>query len=201
METEELKKTWNLLDEHLRRQEILNTALMKENLLGKSTKRLGQMINYSYFGLALMTVGLVAVAYTLAIQIIYFGFGRLHSIIMLVVTLFMLFAIVTGIVGLAKLQKIDFSAPVSENMRHMEEYRIWYSKITLLTWIFSGVLITVIFAVIAIFENVSAWQWAVICGMIGVGIVLGRWEYKRMFRKNIDSILKDLEELEKLKSE
>jgi hypothetical protein len=201
METEELKKTWNSLDEHLRRQEILNTALMKENLLGKSNKRLGQMVNYGYFGLALMTAGLTSVAYTLAILLIHFGFGRPLTLIISAVVLFILFIIVAGFVGLTKLQKIDFSAPISENMRRTGEYRLWYSKINRIAWIFFGAQITVLFAVMALFETMPAWTWAVVCGSTGVGIILGRWEYKRMFRKNIDSILKNLEELKKMERE
>jgi cytochrome c biogenesis protein CcdA len=105
MEPEELKKTWSLLDEHLHRQEIQNTALMKENLLGKSNKRLGVMINYAYFGLACSTVGLIAVAYV-AILLTHFGTERLPlTIISSVLVLFMLFVVVTELVGLIKLQK------------------------------------------------------------------------------------------------
>ncbi|MDR0699757.1 MAG: phage holin family protein [Tannerella sp.] len=200
METEDLKKTWSSLDEHLRRQEILNTALRKENLLGKSNKRLGQMINYGYFGLALMMAGVITVAYILAIQLTYFGFGRPMTIITSVVILFLLFITVEGFIGLTKLQKIDFSAPVSENMYRTREYRLWYSRINRITWVFFGFLIAALFAVMVIFENIPAWTWAVVCGITGVGIVYGRWEYKRMFRENIDSLQKDLEELKRMEN-
>jgi hypothetical protein len=83
----------------------------------------------------------------------------------------------------------------------MGNYRIWHSKTTLTTWVLFGLLISVLFTVIAIFETIPAWQWAVICGISGLGIIHGRWEYKRMYRKNVNSILKDLDELKKMESE
>lgn len=196
MESEELKKTWSSLDARLRRQEILNTAIVKENLTGKSDKRLGRMINYSYFGLTVVTLLLAVVINAL----VHLNEPYIVTIAWVII-LFLLFTVATGIIGLVKLQKINFSSPVSESIRHMRDYCVWYRKLYITACICCGILAAGILVAVMIFENLPAWKWSSVAGALGGGIVACWWEYKRMFRKNTDSILKNLEELKALESE
>jgi FtsH-binding integral membrane protein len=197
MEQEQLKNAWNALDNSQQRQEMLQKALRKDNLAGKSDRGLNRIINHTYFSLAITIGVLPAVIYAIIADTdIPYG-----GILLWMALIFVPFAIVINITELRKLQKIDLSGPVSENLRRIQDYRRWVYKWMVLSYIAVGILLAAAMAVLLLYRNLSAGRWAFVCGVIGVGAIVGWWEYRQLYRKNINAIQQSLEELKELESD
>ena len=194
MELEKLKEIWTSLDNRMQQQEGLKTAIIKEMLLSKSDKALSRMINWGYFGLVL------TLCLTPVLIWAYMHAYRVAATVPMFASAFVLifFVITLGIIGLVKLHKIDFSKPVSDNIVMVNKYKIFYKRMTLIMCLF--VLIFLVLCFISFFQlpHMESWRLVGILFSIPFGLVLGYWEYKRMGMKNINSILKSLEELKEL---
>ena len=194
MELEELKAAWSSLDERMKEQKGLNAVIIKEMLVAKSDSGLSKLINYTYFGIIII---LMAVAFMIW-RIYNIPFG-LFKICFFTVILFCISGVIIGIYNLKQLYRIDFTKSIGNNIRLVQQYSLAAKKQLISSYILAGILM--IFAVItclASFNNVALWRWAAIIAAICIGIVGCWWEYKRMYRKNVDSILKSLEELKEL---
>ena len=195
MELEELKKAWNTFDPQLQQQDMLK-AILKDSLVNKSDKGLSRMINYGYFGLTIMVLGLFVCIWA----VFQFPDRPLTIRIGLYMTvIFVLYGIIQGVIGLSKLLKIDFSSSIKENMQKISSYRVWYHKQLIIILVSVSILVIPVIIDLFTFEKAQTWKWFVLFGALGVGAVGTWWEYKQMYQKNIQSIQKSLEELEELK--
>jgi hypothetical protein len=196
MELEELKKTWSSLDGRLEQQEIWQTAVRKENLISRSDRHLSRMINYGYFGLTLCVAGLAVQIWALTLQrpLYLKAEGALTMVIVL-------YAIVMGVKGLVKLQKIDFTMPVSENIRQIQAYQVWYHVQLKVILAGAALLVVGIIVLFLFFMKVQPWLWTALAGAVSVGAVGSWWEYKRMYQRNVGSILQNMNELKESGSE
>ena len=196
MELEKLKEIWTSLDERMQKQEGLKTAIIKEMLLNKSDKALSRLINYSYFGVTLT----LCITPVIIWMYIYGPIYRVALItpifIIIFVIIFMIIA--SGIIGLMKLNKIDFSKPVSCNITAINKYKIFYKRGTFIAYLLVGSMLVLFLIAFFQLPHIEPWRLIGIVFSILVGLVLGYWEYKRMFMRNLNSILKSLEELKEL---
>ncbi|MDR1518330.1 MAG: hypothetical protein LBS52_09665 [Dysgonamonadaceae bacterium] len=195
MELEELKTAWTSLNQRLERQELLKSAILRETLKSKSDTSLSRMINYGYFSLVTQVLGLffmIWIAFlphidSLTLEIVYYAvmFG-------------VVCALISQIISLKKLQKIDFSLPISENLNYVREYKTIYINILKVVLSYSGFLLLIVIGYVAFFMKTEPWRLIVIFGALSLGAVWGCWEYKRMYQKNIEALQKSLEELREL---
>ena len=194
MELEKLKEIWTSFDNRMQQQEGLKTTIIKEMLLSKSDKALSRLINYGYFGIVLVIS---------CIPLLLWAFSFVHTtmktIIFLILFMLLIWTLAGGIFGLIKLHKIDFSKSMSSNIIIISKYKIFYKRGTLITYCIVA-LIVVLFNVdyFLLPYRMVFWRWAVVLFSLPISIVGGCWEYKRMGMKNIDSIIKCLEELKEL---
>ena len=49
MELDDLKKTWDLINDRMKQKEKMDAAIIKEMLLAKSDKAFSRIINYDFF--------------------------------------------------------------------------------------------------------------------------------------------------------
>lgn len=203
MELEQLKEIWTSFDRRMQQQDGLNTTIIREMLIQKSDRALSRMINYNYFGIIVCIVIFPVLVWCWTVGLSLNFIGRFMVPIALV---FMFFCIVMGILQLKQLHRINFSQPVNENMYRVQKISLFNKRYLLISYIFASVYILVIIVLTLIFVRIAPWRWWIAATAISVGILLAVWEYKRMYRRNIDSImsslekLKELEELEDTKS-
>lgn len=195
MELEKLKEIWTTLDNRMQQQEVLKTTLIKEMLINKSDKALNRLINYNYFGIFLLIsmLPLLAWYWTVAISINFIGW-----VMVPVAFVFMFFALTMGIIQLKKLHQINFSLPINENMYIMRKFNLFNKRFLILGNIFGFLFVLAMIVIILISNRIELWRWWIIAAAIFLGTLISIWEYKRMYRRNIDSILKSLEELKEL---
>ena len=196
MELNDLKHTWLSLDERLKKQEILKVNILKEMLHTKSDKALNKLINFEFLGIVLTVLGIPLLIYILS----YESFYPIQRV-------FMYFIIVYAVVGvffqLRKvyiLLKIDFSKPISTNIRMMQRFNIqirWEKIVS-----FSIIPLMALFILSPYFtEDVAMWRWIAVAAVFLAVAVITYWQYKKIYDKNIGSILKSLEELKDLEED
>lgn len=197
MEFEQLKKTWASFDSRMQQQEGLKVTIIKEILVNKSDKALSRMINYNYFGLVLciMTIPFLIWCITLVWP------ANFIKVMATVALVFMLFFMAMGIIQLKKLHRINFSIPVNENMYIVQKFNVFNKRYLMLSYAFAIVFVVVITVFALMFIDMELWRWWALAAALPLSVLLSIWEYKRMYRRNIDSIIKSLEELKELEEE
>ena len=194
MELEELKNTWNLINNRMMQKEVMEAAIIKEMLVAKSDKAFSRMTNYDYFSV-IVCMGVIGLL-TWQMNRIYFG--PFKTGIFLLAIAFLFVSALRSIKNILILHKINFSNPISDNIRLIQNYNIIVKRTRILNY--SAAIIIVALAIIAclLSPNMEVWRWVAIAVSIVIGIVGAWWEYRHMYQKNIDSILKSLNELKEL---
>ena len=194
MELEELKSTWNLLNNRMMQKEVMEATIIREMLVAKSDKALSKVTNYDYLGIIICMcfIGLL----TWQMNRIYFGPFK-TGIFLLAIAL-LIVSVLRSIKNLFILHKINFSNPISDNIRLVQNYNIIIKRTTIINY--SAATGIVVLAIIAglMSPNMEVWRWVGIAVSIVIGIIGAWWEYRHMYRKNIDSILKSLDESKEL---
>ena len=194
MELEKLKEIWTSLDERMQQQEGLKTAIIKEMLFNKSDKALSRLINYSYFGVIFGIVVLPVLIWGWTLSS-----AAMSRIVVPIVALFILFYIIVMVIQLLKLYKVNFSNPIKDNNSIVNEIVIFNKRALIITNIAGFMLfIPVIIVTLMTISNVEPWRMGALIAALFIGAIGAVWEYKRVYKRNFDTILKSLEELKEL---
>lgn len=196
MEIEDLKNTWLALDEKLGQNKGLNDRIIKDMLQTRSNKSMGCLVGYDIFGLCILIMVLPVIAY------VWFNFdhitrlasGSVFLIFMFVVILFFVFWTGTKI---ALLMKIDLSQEVMQNIRRANRYNILIKREKLIS-VFVLPVIAVFFFYLYLQVDAPIMAWITMTCLFVVAVIFSIWSYKRIYDKNIKSILNSLQELKEL---
>lgn len=197
MELDELRNTWSSLNERLKKQETLKENILKEMLQSKSGKALNRLINYAYFGIVLSLICIIPMVYT--VTSIYFGVFKTSLFISVICML--LVTVSVGIYNVIHLHKIDFTKNVNDNIRLTQSYKIRVKKQIIPIYIIAAIILIMAIIASLLSPDMEAWRWVTLLVCLGIGIVGGVWEYKKMYKANVESILKSLDELKELEEE
>jgi len=194
MELEKLKEIWTSLDNRMQQQEGLKTVIIKEMLINKSDKALNRLINYIYFGVISGIVFLPVLIWVWTLSS-----TAMNRIVVPIVFLFFLLSIITGVIQLLKLHKVNFSNSIKENNRIVNKIVLFNKWILIITNI-TGLLLFILMIIIALtsISNVELWKMCALIAGLFIGAIGAMWEYKRVYRRNFDTILNSLEELKEL---
>jgi len=193
MELDDLKNTWASLDDRLKKQEVLKESIMKELLQTKSDKALNRLIAYEVSGVIVLL---------LVIPLIIYGMD--FRVDLPEYTAFMYCMLVISIIGIIwqalkvyGLMQIDFSKVISNNILYTNKYNIKIKREKMFMLFFIPVLaLSIVFLYVRLNANAVLWTFMV-CGLIGASLYT-YWSYKKLYDKNIASILKSLDELKEL---
>jgi O-antigen/teichoic acid export membrane protein len=193
METEDLKNRWLSLEEQLKKQEVFNEQIIKEHLKTKSDRALSRLISYEAFGAIVLLAGIPVIIYALGLK------SNLseYYIFLYCMTGVCVLGFFWQICKLHDLMQIDFSNTLSNNARYTNKYNVKIRKEKISMSFFVPVLLLPILY-IQIKSNMSILFWAIGTCTFVFAIVFTYWSYKRLYDKNIASILKSLEELKEL---
>lgn len=193
MELEELKNIWSSLDDRLKKQETLKETIIKEMLKAKSDKALSRLINYELIGILVLLLIIPVIIYAFDLHTKLAG-HRIFMYSMFVISIVLLLWQVIKVYGL---MHIDYTKPVNTNIHYANKYNIWIKKEKMVMLFLIPVVLIPCFYFYAVL-NVNAFLWAfLIC--LSVGLVLySIWSYKKLYDKNITSILKSLDDLKEL---
>ncbi|MCL2291075.1 MAG: hypothetical protein FWC34_10330 [Bacteroidetes bacterium] len=199
MELHELKNTWTVLDEQLKKNETLNKQIIQEMLQKKSSRSLNKLINTSFINLIVWLLGI-------PISIWGYHLPRFENFLfpkILFVTIFVtaILMVIWSCYQLRNLMKIDFSKSVKDNMRSVNTYAIMLKKEKIAIYFgFAPIYYTL--GILSYYElgaDFSYWTFLVVAFIVGVAMTY--WTYKRIYDTNIQAIKKCLDELNELNEE
>lgn len=195
MELDELKNTWELLNRKLEEDKSLKESLILEVIRTKADKSLSKLVNYDILSFVILILLLPCIAYAYSR---YSGQFNLWDIY----TIYAMLVCISGIgwymLKIRILMKVDLSQKISENIYYTNRYNIWIKREKLLM----NMIVGPVFPILAIFMliemNTGAYLWLGVISLFVLASVLTYWSYKRIYEKNISSILKSLGEIKDL---
>lgn len=197
MELEELKNTWQSLNESLNKQEILKENILKEIIHAKADKSLNRLSNYEWFGLIVVIIVL-----PLPLFMMKQDFSILQTILTWVFTIALIHAFISQIWKIYALTKVNFSNPVSENIKLINRFNIYVKKERMSGYIALPLVMIFIGETFRISHiAIKREEFMLLIIVLGAAIVFSIWQYNKFYKRNIHSILKSLDELKELKEE
>jgi hypothetical protein len=199
MEISELKNTWTVLEEQLKKNEMLNKQIVQEMVYKQSNKSLNRLINVDFMCLIVMLLMIPVCIWLYKIP----GYENILSIKILcgVMVLICISAAIWYGYKLKNLTKINFSKEVKQNMYAMNKYIIMLKKEKLATYFVLAPILGLLsaFCYYELKANFALWIFLIV--VLTVAIVAEYWLYKRFYDTNILSIRKSLDEMKELEEE
>jgi len=196
MELEELKSIWVSVDERLKKQEILKESIIKEMIYKKANKALNVLQWSEFLGIIIILVVIPFIIWAYG----KFGGRNLYWDIYVLFALVLCIALIPYLTYKAYLLvKIDFAGNIKNNMFCINKYKTIINKEKIYLSALAGIPFIILLTIILIKQKSPVYLWGiVICSIIFVTLY-SFWSYKKIYDKNIESIQKNLEELEELK--
>jgi hypothetical protein len=198
MEVNELKNTWTVLEEQLKKNELLNKQVIQEMTYKKSNKSLNRLINIDFLGLMVML---------LLIPVIIWLY-RTPAANILALKILCVFALTCCVLSffwypykLNFLMKINFSKAVKQNMYAINKYIILLKWEKLATYFVIAPILGLSCAFFYYEVKASFALWIFLVIILVIAIVGEYWLYTRYYDTNIQSLRKSLEEIKELEEE
>ena len=195
MELDELKEAWTALDNRLKRNEELKESIILEMMRSKAGKLVDRFVT-----LEVITV----VVMLLILPFCVFQLDRFKGItnIYIIFTAIMCFVCAFwGVFKIHGLMKFDISKDVSNNIYYVNRYNRQinhYEKKFFWCFLLPAIVVFLTLSFASMKVTLNRWV-LMICALLA-GILFSFWSYKR-YNKNIETILKSLEEIRELKEE
>lgn len=202
MDLEELKNTWMVMDEQIKKNKILEETIIKKMIESKTTKSLSNLLNYEIFATILLF---------LVIPIIFYMINRLSNFreTNIIYRYIFIVTLVICILGcfyqfwkVYSLMKINLSNSIKSNITLIQRYsiQIHWEKFSNYIALF---LVIIILTVIYFAEQnyIEPWRWIAVLCIVLVSAFICVVIYKWVYDTNIQAIKKCLEELKELKEE
>jgi O-antigen/teichoic acid export membrane protein len=197
MELEELKAAWIALDNRLKKNEELKESIILEMMSSKAKKSVNRFIILEMFSVVFLI---------LCIPLFIFEFNKIGGKNWAVdITLIFVMAIgfvypFWGIFKTQGLMKFDLSKDVGNNILCMNRYRIQLNRERKVLYYFLGPVLVILGLLSYAVWKVKFQSWTLLISVfISAGLIC-YWSYK-WYNKNIDSVLKSLDEIRELKEE
>ena len=194
MELDEMKSAWIALDERLKKNEGLNDRVIKEMLMQKSAKSLKKLSNYEMFGMILTLLIMPYIIYVLS-------FAKTVTLKILIYSALgiLVLVIISQLYKIVLISKINIQEEIKENIKLVQRYNIYIKRETFVGVIVVSLFLLACIVVLLLSGNKEPWRWTtVIVFIFGIWPLGVYWQYKKVYKANIESILDSLAELKEL---
>ena len=199
MELDELKNTWTVLENQLKKNETLNQQLMREMIHKKSHKSLNRLINIEFVNIILWL--LVIPFFIWIYQRPDFAHLISTKILSVTTILMSILALILSFNGIKNLLKIDFPKSIKDNILYLNKYQIIVKRDKFFTYfVFTPILsLLAMYCYYEFKAKLTLWIFMIVALVIAV--VITYWMYKKLYDANIQDIKKSLEEMKELNEE
>ena len=196
MELDELKTTWMALETQLKNNETLNKKLLLEMLQKKSSKSLGRLVNYDFFGVILLLL-YILLGIWLYNATGFFGYYTSVKVLAIACITVSAIGIFWHYDKLKYLIKINVSKSVKDNMYCVNKYDVMIKQEKVANYCLIPVMFSLgAYCYYEFNAGISSWMFLIVA--MTIGIVLTIWMYKKIYDPNIQAIKKGLDELKEL---
>ena len=198
MELEELKEAWAALDNRLKRNEELKESIILEMIESKAGTSINRLVNWDIFG---VSVSLLAIPFSVFMYDKFGGKFLMWDILIIVCVIHCVVFIPWCVYKIYELMKIDFSKKIHDNIYYMNRYNVQVKREKRITYYISMPVLGIIGILTYGTMKASLPWWIFLTCIYVLGILSCYWINKRVYAKNIESILKSLDEIRELKEE
>ena len=198
MELEDLKSAWAELDAQLKETKLMNKKIIMEMAQSKVDKIINRFINQNIFG----TVFLL-----LIIPLMLFGYNRsggkfiFFDILTIYIAAICAICFFWYVYRISGLMKIDFSKTISDNIYYTNRYNIQIKREKFAMNVIFGPIFAILLILCYVAMRVNMQLWISLICMLILCSLITYWSYKRLYEKNINSILKSMNEIKALEEE
>lgn len=194
MELEELKNNWQTVSEKLNRQELLHENMVRKIINSKTDRLLNRLSNYEWLDLVVAILCL-----PLPLLLLKDNFSIKQIVIVFFFIAMILFSICCQVWKIWVLSRIDFNKDVAFNIKLVNKFNIHIKREMMQTYL----VFPVIFLLVGEFvwntlALLSTVRIVFIFAILVAAVVFCIWQYRKLYVRNIASILKSLEELKDL---
>jgi hypothetical protein len=197
MELDELKNTWAALDNRLKENNALNETIVLKMTQGKAEKSLNRLIFWDIFSVFILIAVIPFIVYWLDK---YSGRLLFGDIVVIYGGIICVVYAIWYIYKIRLLVKINVTENIHNNIYYTNKYAIMVKR-EKLAMSFIGPSIALLCIAGYAEAKVSVSLWIFLTSILILASLLTAWSYKRLYQKNIDSILKSLEEIKDLEEE
>lgn len=200
MELNDIKSAWESLDNQLKKQETIKETILRKLIQEKGSKSLRKISNYEWVSLLTIVVLCPLIPYILYAY--NKNFSLFSNIILGLLGLYIIAFLPIQIWKVKTIEGINYAKSIGENVMHINKFNLFLKKEKLLLIVMYVLLITFCLSRILL-DNVyfSSVRIFIFFFILAIGALVTIWLYKDMYKKNITSIKKSLEELEELEEE
>ncbi|WP_165040879.1 hypothetical protein [Dysgonomonas sp. ZJ709] len=196
MEMDELKNSWQALTEKLEKQEMLKETIIKKMLQEKTSKSLNKLVNMEMLGLVVILLFLPFIVYVIESSKI----SELYTHFMCFLLFICVLVLVWVVIKLRLLMKIDLNKDIKHNVLCTNRFNLYIRREKFMMYLIIPILF-ILCAIVYASLNAPVFLW-VFLGCVFLLCITGvLWQYKKIYDKNINSILKSLDELKELEEE
>ena len=195
MELDEIKNAWTAMDERLKKNEGLNERMIKEMLMQKSKKSLNRLIVVEIYSTIFML-------FVFPFLLFVFNNKIVHTTL-IDINFYIAFAMI--IIGIGPqmyktilLININLSKSICDSIKSIQKYNLITKRKILYAAIIGPIFFASLILGILSYKNVEVWNLSFIIVVVIVSVFSSYWQYKKVYKANIQSILESLEELKDL---
>lgn len=197
MELDEMKKAWIALDDISRENKSLKENIILKMIERKMSSSTSKLLSWEIFNLITLFFTLCFCSFFYQI---YKGAFFPGGLLLIYAGVVCAVEIVWDIYKINGLMKVNFSQKVSRNLYYINRYNIQLKreKIIAITAIAPIFILTIL---IHIMINATVYSWIFMICLLSLAAFIIYWAYKYLYPKNINEILRSLDEIKEIKEE
>ena len=198
MEIEALKNTWSTLDNHLKENKSLNERIIKEMINKKANKSISRLLFWDVISIVVLLALIPFIVYWFSI---YGGQKMFWDITLIAAGFVCVVGVVWYLIKIHGLMKVDINESVGKNIYYIKRYTIQIKREKIAMIYFVAIPLVILSTLTYIEAKVALPLWVFMTCVLVLGLLVTFWGYKRIYKKNIDSIKNSLEEMRELEEE
>ena len=198
MELEELKSAWAELDSRLKENKSMNKTIVMKMAQSKADKIIGRLINWEIFSVVILILAIPLVFY---VSQWFVGKLIVSYYFMLLLAGYCCIGTIWYIYKISGLMKIDFSKAISDNIYLTNRYNIQIKREKFAMNVVFGPIFAILLILSYAELKVNMQLWIFLICLLFLCSLITYWTYKRLYEKNISSILKSMNEIKQLEEE
>ena len=196
MKLDDLKEAWTALDNRLKRTEQLKETIILEMIQTKANKLINKLLNWEVFGAIVL---LLITPFSIIMLDLFGGRFPMWDILMLSVIIVCIALFIWQLYKIRGFMKVDLSKNIRDNIYYMNQYNIRTKREMMIMSFILGPIMAILGILTYASMKASFSLWIFLICVLIFGTLASFWQYKQLYRKNIDSILKSLDEIRELK--
>ena len=198
MELEELKNAWAELDNQLKENKSMNKTIVMKMAQCKADKIIGRLINWEIIGTVVL---ILSIPLTFYISQWFVGKLIVSYYFMLLLAGYCCIGTIWYIYKISGLMKIDFSKAISDNIYLTNRYNIQIKREKFAMNVIFGPIFAILLILSFAELKVNTQLWIFLVCLLLLCTLATYWIYKRLYEKNIGSILKSMNEIKALEED